>query len=94
MVLGNGRSGKTSLLAALARCRFDPNIKSTLGVDADAYKKALRPGMRRRMRSGELEISFWDFAGQLEFDLHALDSFCCHAFDIRWRDVRGGGVRW
>ena len=66
--LGNGRSGKTSMLRTLAKKPLQPDQLSTRGVTVDAFADDLKLCLRDRMRHGfDLELSFWDFAGQLEY---------------------------
>jgi GTPase SAR1 family protein len=66
--LGNGRSGKTSMLRTLAKKPLQPDQQSTRGVTVDAFADDLKLCLRDRMRHGsDLELSFWDFAGQLEY---------------------------
>ena len=66
--LGNGRSGKTSMLRALAKKPLLPDQLSTRGVTVDAFADDLKLCLRDKMRHGfDLELSFWDFAGQLEY---------------------------
>ena len=66
--LGNGRSGKTSMLRTLAKKPLQPDQLSTRGVTVDAFADDLKPNVFDRMRHGfALELSFWDFAGQLEY---------------------------
>ena len=66
--LGNGRSGKTSLLRALARLPLDSEEQSTRGVTVDSFADKLKPNIFDKLLDGvDLELSFWDFAGQLEY---------------------------
>jgi GTPase SAR1 family protein len=66
--LGNGRSGKTSLLRALAKLPLDSEEQSTRGVTVDAFADRLQPNMFDTLRDGfNIELSYWDFAGQLEY---------------------------
>jgi GTPase SAR1 family protein len=66
--LGNGRSGKTSMLRTLAKKPLQPDQLSTRGVTVDAFADDLKPGFADKRRHGfDLELSFWDFAGQLEY---------------------------
>ena len=66
--LGNGRSGKTSILRAMAKKPLQLDQQSTRGVTVDAFAEDLKPGFGRKWRHGfDLELSFWDFAGQLEY---------------------------
>jgi GTPase SAR1 family protein len=60
VLLGNGRSGKTSILRTLAKQNLQPDEPSTRGVDVDARTIKLN-------RDFGTELSFWDFAGQLEY---------------------------
>jgi GTPase SAR1 family protein len=67
--LGNGRSGKTSLLGTLAKRNLDPDQKSTRGVEMDPYGLDQKSSMlsKRKMGFPDMELSWWDFAGQLEY---------------------------
>ena len=66
--LGNGRSGKTSLLRALAKLPLDSEEQSTRGVTVDSFADRLQPNMFDKWRDGfKMELSYWDFAGQLEY---------------------------
>jgi GTPase SAR1 family protein len=65
--LGNGRSGKTSLLRALARLQFDSEERSTRGVTVDSFADKLKPNLFDKLAGVDLDLSFWDFAGQLEY---------------------------
>ena len=66
--LGNGRSGKTSLLRALARLELDGDERSTRGVTVDSFADKLQPNLYDKLFAGvKLDLSFWDFAGQLEY---------------------------
>ena len=66
--LGNGRSGKTSLLRALAKLPLDSEEQSTRGVTVGSFADKLKPNVFDRLLDGvELDLSFWDFAGQLEY---------------------------
>jgi len=66
--LGNGRSGKTSMLRTLAKEPLQLDQQSTRGVTVDEFADDLRPGWGGKWRRGfDLELSFWDFAGQLEY---------------------------
>ena len=68
MFLGNGRSGKTSMLRTLAKMPLKPDEKSTRGVTVNAFADDLKPGYFTKKKIGQdLELSFWDFAGQLEY---------------------------
>jgi GTPase SAR1 family protein len=73
MFLGNGRSGKTSLLRALAKkpliSPLDPGPDSTQGVSVDPLEDLLVPSKLDKLTKwgGLPDISFWDFAGQLEY---------------------------
>ncbi len=81
MFLGNGRSGKTSLLRTLAKKPLalgDPGPPSTWGVDVDSLEDLLTPSKLDKLTNGGLpDISFWDFAGQLEYSA-AHDFFMSH----------------
>jgi GTPase SAR1 family protein len=64
----NGRSGKTSLLRALARLELDGDERSTRGVTVDSFADKLQPNVFDKLFAGvKLDLSFWDFAGQLEY---------------------------
>jgi len=66
--LGNGRSGKTSLLRALAKLPFNGDEQSTRGVEVDSFAKNLQPNVFDKVLDDvDLDLSFWDFAGQLEY---------------------------
>jgi GTPase SAR1 family protein/t-SNARE complex subunit (syntaxin) len=66
--LGNGRSGKTSILRTLARMPLQPDELSTRGVTVDAFAEHLKPNFFDKLNyDRDLELSFWDFAGQLEY---------------------------
>ena len=66
--LGNGRSGKTSMLRTLAKMSLQPDESSTRGVTFDAYAEQLKPNVFDKWNyDRDLELSFWDFAGQLEY---------------------------
>ena len=66
--LGNGRSGKTSMLRMLAKKPLQHDQQSTRGVTVNAFANDLKPGWGTKWRHGlDLELSFWDFAGQLEY---------------------------
>ena len=52
IVIGNGRVGKTALVKRLIENIFDPNEKSTHGIQLSSYKM------------DEKKLSFWDFGGQ------------------------------
>jgi GTPase SAR1 family protein len=82
MFLGNGRSGKTSLLRTLAKKPLsgpsDPGPPSTEGVSVDPYDDLLTPSWLDSKTNGGLpDMSFWDFAGQLEYSA-AHDFFMSH----------------
>jgi GTPase SAR1 family protein len=82
MFLGNGRSGKTSLIHTLAKKplsdRNDPGPKSTQGVSVDPLHDLLTPSKLDKLTNGGLpDMSFWDFAGQLEYSA-AHDFFMSH----------------
>jgi signal recognition particle receptor subunit beta len=63
--LGNGRSGKTSLLRALADLPLEQSPDAdTMHTIADK----LQPSMLDKVvDSVDVELSFWDFPGQLEY---------------------------
>jgi hypothetical protein len=68
--LGNGRSGKTSLLRALAKKPLRPGDvgpDSTKGVTVNALDKELQPGFLEKCFERLPDIKYWDFAGQLEY---------------------------
>jgi GTPase SAR1 family protein len=70
MFLGNGRTGKTSLLSALAKQPLRPGDAgpdSTVGVTVNTLGKKLQPGIWESWYKELPEITFWDFAGQLEY---------------------------
>lgn len=70
LFLGNGRSGKTSLLRALAKQPLRPGDAgpdSTVGVSVDTLQQQLKPGFLERTFERLPDITFWDFAGQLEY---------------------------
>jgi hypothetical protein len=70
MFLGNGRSGKTSLLRALAKQPLRPGDAgpvSTKGVSVDTLKMKLQPGFLEKRVENLPKITYWDFAGQLEY---------------------------
>ena len=69
LFLGNGRSGKTSLLRALAKQPLQPGDAgpdSTVGVSVDTLKQQLKPGFLSVFQHLP-DITYWDFAGQLEY---------------------------
>ena len=56
------------MLRTLAKKPLQPDQLSTRGVTVDAFADDLKLCLRDRMRHGfDLELSFWDFAGQLEY---------------------------
>jgi hypothetical protein len=70
LFLGNGRSGKTSLLRALAKQPLQPGDvgpDSTVGVSVDTLQQQLKPGFLRSVFQRLPDITYWDFAGQLEY---------------------------
>ena len=70
LFLGNGRSGKTSLLRALAKQPLQPGDAgpdSTVGVSVDTLQQQLKPGFLEQTFERLPEITYWDFAGQLEY---------------------------
>jgi GTPase SAR1 family protein len=81
MFLGNGRSGKTSMLRTLAAKPLQPDQLSTRGVTVDAFADDLKLDVFDKMRLGfDLELSFWDFAGQLEYSAaHEFFMWTSHA---------------
>ncbi len=69
MFLGNGRSGKTSLLRALAKQPLRPDDQgpgSTVGISVDTLQKQLKAGYFEKRVENLPDITYWDFAGQLE----------------------------
>ncbi len=70
LFLGNGRSGKTSLLGALAKQPLQPGDAgpvSTKGVSVNTLDKELKPGFLKSFFEQLPDITYWDFAGQLEY---------------------------
>jgi hypothetical protein len=70
LFLGNGRSGKTSLLRALAKQPLQPGDTgpdSTVGVSVDTLQQQLKPAVLRSVFQRLPGITYWDFAGQLEY---------------------------
>ena len=70
LFLGNGRSGKTSLLHALAKQPLQPGDAgpdSTVGVSVNTLQQQLKPGFFEKHVERLPEITYWDFAGQLEY---------------------------
>jgi len=76
VLLGNGRSGKTSLLGSLAKADLDLDCPSTTGVHVDMFSKVLQSQRRRKELAKMVgvkysgfapELTYWDFAGQLEY---------------------------
>ena len=70
LFLGNGRSGKTSLLRALAKKPLQPGEAgpdSTIGVSVDTLQQELKPGFFKKLTERLPDMTFWDFAGQLEY---------------------------
>ena len=70
LFLGNGRSGKTSLLRALAKQPLQPGDAgpdSTVGVSVDTLQQQLKPSFLEQTFERLPEITYWDFAGQLEY---------------------------
>jgi hypothetical protein len=70
LFLGNGRSGKTSLLRALAKQPLQPGDAgpdSTVGVSMDTMQQRLKPSFFKQAFERLPEITYWDFAGQLEY---------------------------
>jgi GTPase SAR1 family protein len=56
------------MLRTLAKKPLQPNQLSTRGVTVDAFAEDLKPGFADKLHHGfDLELSFWDFAGQLEY---------------------------
>ena len=70
LFLGNGRSGKTSLLRALAKQPLSPGEagpSSTVGVSVNTLQQQLKPGFFEKHVEHLPDITYWDFAGQLEY---------------------------
>jgi hypothetical protein len=70
LFLGNGRSGKTSLLRALAKQPLQPGDAgpdSTVGVSVNTLQQQLKPGFLEQKFERLPEMTYWDFAGQLEY---------------------------
>ena len=70
LFIGNGRSGKTSLLRALARQPMqadDSGPSSTIGVSVSTLHKELEPGIMEKTFEQLPDMTYWDFAGQLEY---------------------------
>ena len=70
MFLGNGRCGKTSLIRALAHEPLkagDAGPDSTIGVSMDTLEKKLKRGFLDKSLGLVPKITYWDFAGQLEY---------------------------
>jgi len=71
LFLGNGRSGKTSLLRALVGQPLRQDEPSTVGVDivedGTCSSEELQAGFFRKLFRSSPHLSFWDFAGQLEY---------------------------
>ncbi len=67
--LGNGRSGKTSILGTLAKKNLNPEERSTRGIEVDAHGLDAKTSMlsKRKMGFPDMELTWWDFAGQLEY---------------------------
>ncbi len=68
LFLGNGRTGKTSLLSALAKQPLRPGDAgpdSTLGVNVNTLENIFQRAESWYERLPD--ITFWDFAGQLEY---------------------------
>ena len=56
------------MLRTLAKKPLQLDQQSTRGVTVDAFAEDLKPGFGTKWRHGfDLELSFWDFAGQLEY---------------------------
>jgi GTPase SAR1 family protein len=68
--MGNGWSGKTSVLRTFAKQPLQHSLASTRSVTIDALRKDLRPGWLTKFILGfDVDLSYWDFAGQLEYSL-------------------------
>lgn len=68
LFLGNGRSGKTSLLNTLVNQPLEDDNHgpdSTPGVSVDALEKELKPSFLESFNRPEM--TYWDFAGQLQY---------------------------
>jgi GTPase SAR1 family protein len=56
------------MLRTLAKKSLQPDQLSTRGVTVDAFADDLKPNVFDKLRHGfDLQLSFWDFAGQLEY---------------------------
>ena len=69
--MGNGWSGKTSVLRTLAKQPLQHSLASTRSVTIDALRKDLHPGFLSKFKrlGFDVDLSYWDFAGQLEYSL-------------------------
>jgi GTPase SAR1 family protein len=75
LFLGNGRSGKTSLLRALAKQPLqagDAGPSSTVGVSVSTLDEELKPGFFEKLveplwQEQLPDMAYWYFAGQLEY---------------------------
>jgi hypothetical protein len=70
LFLGNGRSGKSSLLLALAKKPLQPDDvgpDSTIGISVNTLQQQLKPGFMKKLVERLPEVTYWDFAGQLEY---------------------------
>jgi internalin A len=56
LLVGDGESGKTSLIKQLLEQKFDPNESQTHGININRY--TMKNGKR------EILVNFWDFGGQ------------------------------
>ena len=56
------------MLRTLAKLPLQPDERSTRGVTVDAFAEHLKPNVFDKWNyDRDLELSFWDFAGQLEY---------------------------
>jgi GTPase SAR1 family protein len=78
VLLGNGRSGKTSLLGSLKKLELDADCPSTKGVQVCPQDESDNLQSQRKLKSFAQfvgagisnlapEVTYWDFAGQLEY---------------------------
>jgi GTPase SAR1 family protein len=65
VLLGNGRSGKTSLLGALAKRELDVECPSTKGVQVDMFAKKLQPQSSRKSFAKFVGASLSKFAPEV-----------------------------
>jgi ankyrin repeat protein/GTPase SAR1 family protein len=77
--LGNGGSGKTSLLRSLAEQPMSPNEAFTRGVSTSHdFSDKIKPSLWQKFTGKIPELVFWDFAGALEYSA-AHDFFMSNA---------------